>query len=615
MVRVIIILFSIFQLTNARSQNKNAVLVNQETDITIINGKLSKTLHYELMIFNRDGEKFTKISIPYSKIIKVSKLEAFIKDKNGVIIKRLKKNDITERSYISDYSFYEDDFIKEFSLKHNDYPYSVIYSYQIQQDEFLYLDFWRPIMDEKTPTLKATLKISIPKDYKISYFHRDINNFKIDSTSLQKNYLWSTSYNNHIESQQFSPSIETLLPTVVVVPVEFKFDLAGSFKNWKTYGNWQYELLQSLSDLPQIEKDKFSMLTNSIKDKKEKIKSLYHYLQDETRYINITIETGGLKPYPASYVAKNKYGDCKALTNYFKSALDFIGIQSYYTKVYAGGTIKEINKLLPSQQFNHAILCVPIEKDTLWLDCTSDGAFNYLGTFTQNRDVLIIDKNNSHFTKTTPLLTKDVLETRVIKVLPTLQNEAIASFDNTYRGENYESLFQLSHFFSESRKSQLIRKDFIENSFEPIDFKIIESQRDSAKIQLSYSAISNKIYKKYGDEILIKLIPFSIPYFKNPKHRTLPIQIDYPIYKIDTIEYTVPIGHQVLNPLENKLIVNKFGQYKIEFSQKNQSLLITKSFLLNSGFYPIDEYINFYAFINNVYEIEHNTYIVTTNQE
>lgn len=615
MVRVIIILFSIFQLTNARSQNKNAVLVNQETDITIINGKLSKTLHYELMIFNRDGEKFTKISIPYSKIIKVSKIEAFIKDKNGVIIKRLKKNDITERSYISDYSFYEDDFIKEFSLKHNDYPYSVIYSYQIQQDEFLYLDFWRPIMDEKTPTLKATLKISIPKDYKISYFHKDINNFKTDSTSLQKNYLWSTSYNNHIESQQFSPSIETLLPTVVVVPVEFKFDLAGSFKNWETYGNWQYELLQSLSDLPQIEKDKFSMLTNSIKDKKEKIKSLYHYLQDETRYINITIETGGLKPYPASYVAKNKYGDCKALTNYFKSALDFIGIQSYYTKVYAGGTIKEINKLLPSQQFNHAILCVPIEKDTLWLDCTSDGAFNYLGTFTQNRDVLIIDKNNSHFTKTTPLLTKDVLETRVIKVLPTLQNEAIASFDNTYRGENYESLFQLSHFFSESRKSQLIRKDFIENSFEPIDFKIIESLRDSAKIQLSYSAISNKIYKKYGDEILIKLIPFSIPYFKNPKHRTLPIQIDYPIYKIDTIEYTVPIGHQVLNPLENKLIVNKFGQYKIEFSQKNQSLLITKSFLLNSGFYPIDEYINFYAFINNVYEIEHNTYIVTTNQE
>jgi hypothetical protein len=615
MPRIYFILFYFFQFATIWAQSNDAVLVYQKTDITVEKYKLNKTLHFELKVLNRNGEKFTTVTIPYSKMIKVSKIEGLVKDENGIIIKKLNKNDIKERSYISANSFYEDDFIKEFTLKHNEYPYTIIYSYQVQQDEFLYIDYWRPILDEKISTKKATLNINIPKEYKISYYQKDIDNFKIDSTSVRKTLSWNTSYNNYFEFQPFSPPIETLFPTVVVIPVEFKYDLIGSFKNWQTYGNWQYELLQGLSDLPQIEKNKISTLIFGVENIKEKIKILYHYLQDETRYINITIATGGLKPYPASYVAKNKYGDCKALTNYFKSLLDFIGVESFYTKVYAGSPIKEINKILPSQQFNHVILCVPIQKDTLWLDCTSDGPFNTLGTFTQNRDVLIIDKNNSHFTKTPTLLNKDVLETRVIKFLLNKQNETIANFENNYRGANYESLFQLSHSFNESEKSQLIKKYYIENSFESIDFKMVETHRDSTKIQLSYSAKTDKIYRKYGNETIIKLIPFSIPSFKDPKYRTLPVQLDYPIYKIDSIEYPIPSGHQITNQLKNKMIANKFGEYKIEFFQKNQKLIVTKSFLLNAGYYGLDEYPNFYAFINSIDEIENNTYIATIKQE
>src|SRR3989339_2013624 len=140
-----------------KAQNFDAELVSQKTDISLLNNKLIQNHYFEIRINNRNGEKYAKISIPYSKLNQVSKIEAYIQEDNGTIIRKLKKNEIIERSSISDYSFYEDDFVKEFTLKNNTYPYTIIYSYQSFQEEFLYLGYWSPILDRKVPTYFSNL--------------------------------------------------------------------------------------------------------------------------------------------------------------------------------------------------------------------------------------------------------------------------------------------------------------------------------------------------------------------------------------------------------------------------------------------------------------------------
>ena len=57
---------------------------------------MTKNLYYEIKINNRAGEKYTKIAIPFSKLIKSSKIEAFVKDSNGRTVKKLKKSDIVQ---------------------------------------------------------------------------------------------------------------------------------------------------------------------------------------------------------------------------------------------------------------------------------------------------------------------------------------------------------------------------------------------------------------------------------------------------------------------------------------------------------------------------------------
>ena len=51
-----------------------------------------------------------------------------------------------------------------------------------------------------------------------------------------------------------------------------------------------------------------------------------------------------------------------------RSLLQVIGVESYYTLVMAGENAPSIINNFPSPQFNHAILCVPVDKDTIWLE-------------------------------------------------------------------------------------------------------------------------------------------------------------------------------------------------------------------------------------------------------
>jgi len=608
MIRLFLILgFLLFYITSF-TQDYDAELISQNTTIEINKGKLTKNLYYEIKINNRAGEKYTKIAIPFSKLIKSSRIEAYIKDSNGRIVKKLKNSDIVEKSSISDFSLYEDDYIKEFTLKHNVYPYTIVYSYQIQQNEFLNIDFWTPIINEKVPTLKANLEITVPIDYKIVYKNQLVDKPIIDTTENAIKYNWKASYIDIIKDEEYSPSISNFLPNVEITPIEFNYDIDGSFKDWLSFGNWQYDLLQGLNELHNNEKNKVKSLIEDINDDKEKIRILYHYLQDETRYINVTIETGGLKPYPASYVTQNKFGDCKALTNYFKSVLDYIQIPSYYTKVYAGNPILEIDKNFPSQQFNHIILYVPLKDEDIWLDCTSDGAFNYLGTFTQNRDAFVISKDNIRFIRTPILKPIENIEIRKIETSLNSKNTNV-KFLNTYKGDSYEDILNLEKNYNDFEKSRIIRNYIVENGFELMDYKILNQNRDSTKIILSYNATTQNIYKSYGNDILISNVAFTLPNFEKPKIRKLPVQLDYPIYKIDTIIYEIPDGYILNQDSAAFSVSTKYGEYNLKVYKYSNSIITIKKLLINAGYYPISEYEDFYDFYYQIVESENKTYI------
>ncbi len=603
MLKFFLLSFFILLQTPTFCQDFDAEVINYTTNIKLANGKLITTENYEVKINNRSGEKYTHISIPSSQLLKTGNIEAFITDASGTVVKKLKNKDIIEKSAISSYSFYEDDYVKEFSLKHNTYPYTIHYSYQFQENQFIYLAYWTPVVYKDIPTRKANLTVDIPLSIKIKSSAKLINDSLITTTDERVIFKWTADYSDLINEENFSPPLSEFFPTVKIVPETFFYEKEGNTTNWKTLGKWTSEINEGLNNLPENEKRTILFLTKNCTNTKEKIRILYHYLQDQTRYINVSIETGGFKPYPASYVAQNKYGDCKALSNYFKTVLEVIGVKSYYTIIWAGSSIKEVDTSFVAPQFNHIILYIPDKENDIWLDCTSDAAFDYLGTFTQNRYALIIDSNNSYLKKTPALKANDVLETRTIKVKYTPQITE-TNFQEILKGEMYETVEQLNRLYSEEDKRKITRKYFLNDGHELTNYKINIFDRDSTKIEFIQKTSSSNIYMQYGNDIIIKNIPFQISSLKKPKDRILPIQIDYPIYKIDTINYEMPDGYLALFDTPKYEITAKFGSYQYFVKEENGNIKVVKKLLIHSGHYPLSEYNDFYNFIKDANNME-----------
>lgn len=230
-----------------------------------------------------------------------------------------------------------------------------------------------------------------------------------------------------------------------------------------------------------------------------------------------------------------------------------MGIKSYYTLVQAGNVLPKTDNNFPVDNFNHIITYIPLENDTIWLDCTSKGPFNYLGTFTQNRDALSIDETNGALVHTPKLSPDDVLEIRNIEVQAEIFLPTKITFKNKYKGSMFEDIRQLNSSYNEKERDDILRKYFIHDGLEMIDYKIDKTERDSKSIQFNYTASSKNIYKKYGNEIVVNNIAFDVPDIEKPTERKFPIQINYPINRLDTILFlrskSYYRNHKIVNTL------------------------------------------------------------------
>lgn len=575
----------------------------------------NRCIHYRnvlIEIANKSGEKYTAVSIPYSKTEKLQIENAHIEDQNGNIIRVLKKSDIKEVSEIEENSLYQDRFVKKFELKHNVYPYRIRYQYKYVFDEFHEIIDWYPYLDEKIIVLKAKLEVQMPMNYKVKVFANgflpaipDTINSKVVYKFIQENIKWP-------KNESYSIPIREVLCNVRILPLDFKWFVTGSHSSWKDYGNWIYGLNEGTEDLSEDDKRKVKSLVAGLRDTMEIIETLYQYLQQQTRYINVSIGTGGLKPYPASYVVKNNYGDCKALSVYMKALLNVANITSYYTLINSGINSPQVIHEVPGLQFNHAILTIPVANDTIFLDCTSTGVpVGYAGTFIQGRFALLIKKDGSHLVKVPNLKIKDVVESNKHSYNLSLESNCKVSIDNLYKGYLFDVFSGIKNSLDHTTTERFLKERFMNfPSFELNNWEIKKPFHDSAMIQLNATLELQNFLRSYGNALGFNLYPIYFPAFEKPANRVLPLCFEYPVCKIETFQYR-------LNSLKAKRIPesirleSKFGNFTLDATLQDNVLLVSRSLVLNQGKYELSDYPHFYNYIQQVISCSNPTILLT----
>jgi hypothetical protein len=461
------------------------------------------------------------------------------------------------------------------------------------------------------PVHKASLTVELPQSFKGRLHQQGKLDFNADTVNKTLVYTWIAKDLPLLKSEYLSKPFYEAVPHVFVVPDEFNYIEKGELVTWQTFGNWVDRLNFGLDFLTLEEGKKVDALLSGISDPREKIGILYHYLQDHTRYVNISIEVGGMKPYPASYVCINKYGDCKALTIYMKALLRHAGIQSFYALVNAGSNAVQVDKSIPGSWFNHVILCVPLEKDTIWLENTSPYTpYGYLGSFTQGRFALLVNGNESSLVKTPALGYEEVNEISKYELTLDQSGSGTSQITKQLRGDSFDDFAAYKKTLSDHDLHDKINEIMPLKNFELVEWNFDEHDRDEAWIGLICNGKVRNQIRQLGKTLVLTPVHDELPEMERPEKRVNPVRINYPLVWTDTISYSISFTGRFTTVLPRDVrIESKYGYYVFTATENNGKIQIVREISINRGEFSLEEYKAFYDFYSALKDALEKTYI------
>lgn len=556
------------------------------------------------------AEKYAVIYQDYNKFYSVKSMKGQVYDENMKQVLNLKSEDISD--VIGDgNSLYADSRYKIAYLKYAKYPHIIETEIVFESTALINLPTYLPVnLNESLTYGRLTVTYDNNNPIRFNANHIDVES-KLDTLENGKQKLtWE--FNS---VKPFEP-IKNYLPTELQIP---KIQLAttffniegykGSFESWKDFGKWFAQLAKNRDELPE-ELKKLVDVTIQGKDSiTDKTKAIYQLMQNQTRYINVSLGIGGWQPFDANYVYRNKYGDCKALTNYTYSMLKYAGVKSYHALATRGDYRVGADESFPNNVFNHDILMVPNEQgNPIWLECTDQNIpFGHIGFDNQGRYALVIKDDGGELMRTHEFTDINNLSKANTRFEINEMGDAQISHNETQFG-NYQDYFRRRLYKLTTKELE----EFITNYYgfskadvNKINFDQIGNRSDSSFFE--FDAKVRNYATRSGKRLFIPLNTLAkwsktVPDLKDRK-----VDIIYWETSKDIAEsiYVLPKNVTIEMLPKNELVESEFGSYQISV-QKDDDGKIRVQRSINSDKLVIqpEKFEAFKSFIKRIDQLE-----------
>ena len=551
-------------------ENANAVK-RMEHQIFIINNEKSTVLrqHYAITILNEKGEEHARLVVFYDKLTSINSVYGKLYNAAGKQLKSIKTKDLNDYSAVSDNSLAEDGRVKTYDFNYKVYPYTVEYEIEVSKNNSFIFPGWTPQEGEFLSVEQSDYSVVFMESYQLK--HKSLNYKGEPKKSLEKgkqNLTWSVVNLPAIKVPFATASWADLATVVYIAPTSFEIaGYKGNMDSWKSYGEFLSQLNKDKDVLPANIAMEVNNLTAGVTDVKERIKILYNYLQKNTRYISVQLGIGGWQPFDASYVAKNGYGDCKALTNYMHSLLKAANIPSYYTVIYAGTSGFAKNRFmqdLPSTQFNHVVLLVPTGKDSLWLECTSQQSpAGYMGEFTGNRKAVSVTEAGGVVVSTPQYGVNENQQLRSIKGKLSAEGNLNMIVETRYECFQQENLSQRINTLSEQKLKEYLEKSLTLSTYDINKFSYKETKSALPFIEESLDITVPNFASISGKRIFItpNILNRSGNQLTYDSLRKSDFVFNYPYRDKDEISIEIPEGYEIEAKPKDRKLETPFGKY------------------------------------------------------
>lgn len=607
--------YPIAEIDQSLLKNANSVVRTDEQVYEVLNRSSASSTHrYAITILKKAGIEDSYFSVPYSKLSSLKVTSAILYDADGKEVKEFKKDDIIDLKMSSAGTLFDDNRVKSIDPNVMEPPFTVEYEYEMDHKNLLFYPTWTAIGNYNQSIESAQITVVVPDHLPLRYHEINIPNKVIQNTAGDNlNYTWKVENFEAIEPEPYGDVFKAKAPIVYMAPGIFEFGgYKGDASSWNQLGKFINDLNEGRGELAPETVQTIQKLTKDATDDFEKIKIIYEYMQDKVRYVNIAVGIGGWQPFPAETVDRLSYGDCKGLSNYMKSMLSSVGIDANYTLVRAGREKSEIPSEFSGSWFNHAFLHVPLEKDTVWLECTTQtDPCGYMGTFTDDRDVLIITEEGGKMIKSPTLTAEDNQLVQVADIKMLNDGSAQVNLKRSGGGMFYD---YSSGVLNESKD---IQKKYLRYTIEIPDYSIndfsfSEHRSRQPRIDENIDLTVRNIGSKIGSRILV---PFNIlsgesdiPRVKDDRYSDVEIKRSYT--QIDTLHFDFSDIAEIDKVPEGTSIASKYGSFENEITKDGNTITYVRHMVMNKGVYDKSEFADFVGFLESAAEAESTKFVV-----
>ncbi|OLY92953.1 hypothetical protein BUE76_14430 [Cnuella takakiae] len=579
--------------TIAPALKENAHLVKRMEDIRfeIISPK-ETVLHkkYVYTVLDEEGAALAELEESYDGLRQVKSIEGRLLDASGKEIRTFRNKDVKDVSAISNSSIYEDSRVKRHSFDYHQYPYTVAYEVVIRFNHTFYFEPWTPQEAEGVAVEESRFTLVHPVGYAL---RTKTYNQSMPPTTRQENgrqiTQWEVKQKAPVIRPYAAPPWYELVPVVFIGPTIFQVaGYEGNMESWQELGRFQHQLNAGKDLLPEQVKLQVQEICKESKSEQEQVVALYRYLQNNTRYISVQIGVGGWQPFDAAYVSKNRYGDCKALSNYMYSLLKEAGITSHFALVKAGGS-RDAHRIMedfPAFQFNHAVLCVPNGKDTIWLECTSQTEEpGYMSNFTGNRKALLITPEGGKLVPTPVYGLAENLLLRSMKGSLDKEGNLTLKINTRYTGIQQDEKRTLARNPDKQKVIEELNKEYDLPSYEVTAFSYQQKHGSLPEVDEVLDLDIPRFATISGKRIFIQpnLLAQSTMKMSMDTSRTCDYVFDDPYHDEDSLELVLPEGYMPEAMPKPVTLHTKYGTYqfavqlagnKLQFSRKVERFAI-----------------------------------------
>ena len=596
--KVILLLAALFCSYAANAQKAT---VEESTDI-ICDGPGHAIQHFKgvTTIHNEHGASMAVFVCSCSKHDKLTSFKGQVTDASGRVIHKFKESELKKTEYspylaVDDYRMYLD-YTPPF------YPVTVTYEWTIEsRDNLIEFPSFCPQSDYDVSVKKAIYSLKVPKSMKIRYALQNINN-KVSVSDGDKNtqvFTLQVDSLPALKQEPYSRQLREKLPLARFAPTNFEYyGTKGSLNSWADYGKWEYSLIQDRDQLTDAERQELHQLTDGLKTDRDKVEAIYKRLEKSTRYVAILLGIGGQQPAPASDVSKSGFGDCKGLSNYMRAMLKEIGIPSNYT------TISTINRRLQKDyasvgQLNHVILQVPLQNDTLWLECTNPQLpMGYVHEDIAGHDAIEVSEAGGRLVRLPVYPDSTNLMHSDININLSEQGAASINISQSVLNHQYESYIPLLKADEKDRQKYLQKIVHAPQA----EIGKVDIQESGAKITLDAEIKSQKYATKTGQRLFVPICPlhrgYTVPNANS--ERVEDIWRDMGYLDTDDITITIPEGYAIEAGPKGVSIDQPFASFSFSIQADDNTIHIKNRLLMKSGIFPKSQYAQLADFIRSI---------------